>query len=303
MLNSPTYFLENYNHNDIYIKRDDLIPYSFGGNKARKAFLFFNDILEKKADVVITYGSASSNHCRIIANKCCEHRLQCVIITTETSQDETFNLKLIKSFGARVITTKVEKVKDTIEQTISEYRQLGYNPYFIQGGGHGNIGTRAYELAYDEIVAFEKEQGFTFDYICFASGTGTTQAGLIIGNKKHQSKSKIVGFTVARNSEYGSRVIRDSLKEYGEADAENLDIYFIDRYLYGGYGAYNEKIEACIIKMMHAFGIPMDPTYTGKAMNAMYEYIDDQKLENKKILFIHTGGTPLFFDYISKRLG
>lgn len=32
---------------DLYIKREDLISFSFGGNKARKGLLFFEDILEK----------------------------------------------------------------------------------------------------------------------------------------------------------------------------------------------------------------------------------------------------------------
>ena len=30
--------------NNIYIKRDDLFPFSFGGNKARKAVNFFKEI-------------------------------------------------------------------------------------------------------------------------------------------------------------------------------------------------------------------------------------------------------------------
>ena len=54
--------------NQLYIKRDDLYPLSFGGNKARKAELFWKDIQAKQADYVVTYGSSSSNHCRVIAN-------------------------------------------------------------------------------------------------------------------------------------------------------------------------------------------------------------------------------------------
>lgn len=56
------------NDNAIFIKRDDLIPFSFGGNKARKAKLFFEDLERRKSDCVVTYGSSSSNHCRIVAN-------------------------------------------------------------------------------------------------------------------------------------------------------------------------------------------------------------------------------------------
>ena len=33
-----------FQNNNLYIKREDLIPFSFGGNKARKAKLFFDEI-------------------------------------------------------------------------------------------------------------------------------------------------------------------------------------------------------------------------------------------------------------------
>lgn len=54
--------------NELYVKRDDLYPLSFGGNKARKAELFWQDLESQKSDHVVTYGTSSSNHCRVIAN-------------------------------------------------------------------------------------------------------------------------------------------------------------------------------------------------------------------------------------------
>ena len=41
--------------------------------------------------------------------------------------------------------------------------------------------------------------------------------------------------------------------------------------------------------------MPLDPTYTGKAFWGMREYIKKNKIVGKKILFIHTGGTPPVF--------
>ena len=59
---TPLYFLfSDSNKNNIYIKRDDLIPISFGGNKARKAMNFFKEIDQGGFDCVVTYGSGSSN--------------------------------------------------------------------------------------------------------------------------------------------------------------------------------------------------------------------------------------------------
>ncbi len=57
---TPLYFLfSDSNKNNIYIKRDDLIPISFGGNKARKAMNFFKEIDQGGFDCVVTYGSGS----------------------------------------------------------------------------------------------------------------------------------------------------------------------------------------------------------------------------------------------------
>ena len=41
-------------------------------------------------------------------------------------------------------------------------------------------------------------------------------------------------------------------------------------------------------------------TYTGKAFWGMQEYLKTHGIRNKKVLFLHTGGGPLFFDYLEK---
>ena len=43
----------------------------------------------------------------------------------------------------------------------------------------------------------------------------------------------------------------------------------------------------------------MDSTYVGKAFWGMCRFVKENQIEDKNILFIHTGGTPLFFDAIS----
>lgn len=40
VIDTPTIYLGKEFNNYIYMKREDLIPYSFGGNKARKGFIF-----------------------------------------------------------------------------------------------------------------------------------------------------------------------------------------------------------------------------------------------------------------------
>ena len=71
---------------------------------------------------------------------------------------------------------------------------------------------------------------------------------------------------------------------------------FVDDYIGDGYGKENTEIEDTIQEVMRKYGIPLDSMYTGKAFYGMREYIRKQGIKDKNILFIHTGGTPLFFD-------
>ena len=63
-------YLMNYDdgNNKFYIKRDDLIPFSFGGNKVRIAEQYFEDMKKKGCNCIISYGSIKSNLNRVIAN-------------------------------------------------------------------------------------------------------------------------------------------------------------------------------------------------------------------------------------------
>lgn len=295
----------DYGTNKFYIKRDDMIPFSFGGNKARKAMEFYFDIKEKEADIIMTYGSNASNHCRIIANMAAAMGIPCHIISPDGHPEILYNTYMVTKFGAVIETCPVEKVSETIDRRMEGFRKAGKNPYFIMGGGHGNLGTEAYVKAYKEIREYEKEKDIQFDYIFHASGTGTTQAGLICGQLiKGDTDRKIVGISIARKSPYGKDVVIKSIRDYlGEENQDLFDegqVCFADDYISGGYGEYTKDIENTIENIMAREGIPMDSTYVGKAFWGMLQYIKEHDIENKKILFIHTGGTPLFFDFLRK---
>ena len=292
------------NNNTFYIKRDDLIPISFGGNKARKAVLFFEDFKIKGCDCIVTYGSSRSNHCRVIANLAASEGISCYIISPIEASKPTSNDKMVKIFGAQVTKCSEKEVRNTIKSKIEELRALGYNPYFIQGGGHGRIGTQAYINAYKEILDYESNENLYFDYIFHASGTGTTQAGLVCGGLIYENRKKIIGISIARRNPYGSQVVLDSINDYMESIGRERittdDIDFIDDYILDGYGSYSKDILETIKEILVVDGIPMDATYTGKAFWGMKEYIKKNQITYKNILFIHTGGTPLFFDNLEE---
>lgn len=311
--------------NEIYIKRDDFIPFSFGGNKARKAAYFYREIQELQPDVVMTYGSEASNHCRIIANLAGALGIPCHIISAgeeEAGGRTLLNRQLVMQFGASVEKVPVEEVHDTIEARMKSFREEGKTPYFIQGGGHGNAGTQSYVDAFYEIRRQEERMGMQFARIFHASGTGSTQAGLVCGKELSGSTDQIIGISIARTCPRGKDVVRESILDYyrmlgGCAQAgtfswmdkvvrcaaehsERLfreeDLIFEDGYRLGGYGRSSGEEKACLERVMEQDGIPMDTTYVGKAFYGMLEYLKEHDVRGEKLLFIHTGGTPLYFD-------
>lgn len=300
---TPIQDLGDFQLNRLYIKRDDLIPYSFGGNKARKGKLFFDEIDQGGYDCVVTYGSSHSNHCRIIANMAAKRGMECFIISPAEVSETTFNSRFMRLFGAEVTTVPVDKVHDTIERKLQELKTQGRMPSFIPGGGHGNIGTEAYVRCYQEIKTYEQEQNIHFDYIFHASGTGTTQAGLVCGQLIEKDSRQIVGISIARKNPRGRNVVIESIREYlndrkvvlPESLIQQKTL-FIDNFTGTGYGKDSETVISTIKDAMTRYGIPLDSTYTGKAFYGMEQYLINEQIKGRNILFIHTGGTPLFFD-------
>ena len=295
---------EEYGSNHCFIKRDDLLPFSFGGNKVRKAAEFYKEIRENNVDVVMTYGSNSSNHCRITANMAATMGIACHIISPEENREILYNTRMVEQFGGIIETCPVSMVSETIENRKKAYIEEGRKPYFITGGGHGNPGTRAYVKAYQEIIGYERENGVSFDYIFHASGTGTTQAGLVCGKMLYGGRERIIGISIAREAERGRQVVKDSIKDYLGEQFDRLyaeeDLIFTDAYRLEGYGKYDDAVKRTIRAVMNFEGIPMDSTYVGKAFHGMCRYLEEHQIKDKNILFIHTGGTPLYFDYLNR---
>lgn len=302
---TPVTNIDVINGNQIYIKRDDLLPYSFGGNKARKGMLFFREIDSGGYDCVVTYGSGRSNHCRVISNMAAGRGLPCYIIAPSEDIQSSSNRQMARIFGAKITNVPVSEVHRTIENKLKQLKEEGQIPYFIAGGGHGNIGTHAYAICYNEIKAFEAREKIFFDYIFLASGTGTTQAGLVAGQIRNRDERVIAGISIARKKSRGREIIKESIQSYLESRGMRIDqgliderTHFLDNYIGSGYGSGEVPVMEMIAEGMRKYGIPFDRTYTGKAFWAMKEYLNTEKIRGKHVLFIHTGGTPLFFDDI-----
>lgn len=287
--------------NSIYVKRDDLLPFSFGGNKVRIALEFINDMKKQGKDCIVGYGNARSNLSRALANLCYRFKIPCHIISPadeDGTRIDTYNSKMVLSCDAKFHYCKKTNVKETVESILKDIRKEGLKPYYIYGDSTGKGNEHTPMLAYAKLYEEIKGQ---YDYIFLATGTGMTQGGLLAGKAINNGTEKIIGISVARSAAQEIEVLRKSLECFSDRiqKIENYEINVEDAYLCDGYGTYNRQIEKTIHQQLTCNGMPLDPTYTGKAFWGMQDYLNRKCITGKKVLFIHTGGTPLFFDYMN----
>lgn len=295
--------------NELYVKRDDLIPFSFGGNKARIAQCFFADAFAQGCNAIVAYGSTRSNLARVMANGAARMGMPCVVVSPDEadgSRPRSFNAELCARLGAQVHPCRKGEVAQAVEAAMDELRERGFRPYYIYGDrfGKGNEAApvQAYVHASGEIADWERAAGASFDYVFLATGTGMTQAGLLCGNILSGSSCKVVGISVARSAEAAVEHIEGYCRAYlasrGADVPVNLQsrIQVSDGFLHGGYGHADATERQTIRRAFAHAGMPLDETYVGKGFDGMLRYLGEQGIRGKRVLFLHTGGTPLFFD-------
>lgn len=296
---TPLYLLDTDERgNRFYIKREDLLPYSFGGNKARIGAEYLADLLEKGCNHMVAYGNARSNLCRVLSNLCAGQGVPITIISPaddDGQRREAFNGRMCEAFGARIVPCLKTNVAETVDRVLTQICQQGEKPYYIYGDrtGQGNraVPVRAYEKAWPEI---ESQLPAQTDTIVLALGTGMTQAGLLCGMRQSRIRPQVLGISIARDAETAKRHIQAYISACGK-DVPEQEIHICDRFR-SGYGRYDDEIADCIRQTMARYGVPLDGTYTAKAFHAMQTLCREENWQNRTVVFLHTGGTPLFFD-------
>lgn len=287
----------------LTIQDDASYPNYGGGSKARKIQHFLKAAKAGCCNAIITAGAANSNHAKVVALACAERGWKCIIVVHDKEDYSKGNLLLMKLAGAKLVFTTLGDVGPVMDQEMSRLRDEGCNPYYIYGGGHGLPGYLAYfDAAKDFIKATPAAPP---DYVVHASGTGGTQAGLIVGFNELSPKTKVIGVSVARKKRRGQEVIRQSCDELsfhlGLEPVSDQKICFKDDWVGEGYGATYPELLQTIKQFATSYGLITDPTYTGKALHGLKVMIDRGDIESgSKVLFWHTGGLINLFEHSQK---
>lgn len=283
--------------NNLRIFRDDIFPSIGGGNKGRKMEYIGKYILQNNFDCMVTTGGIQSNHCRAVALFAAQNKLECTLVIhgdKHKFNNDSGNAKIIRLSGAKIIFAEQSSdIGGLMDQAMINFKNLKKNPYYIWGGGHTMEGGLAYVEAIKVLNEYSLSHNWKPEYIFLASGTGSTQAGIMAGLDKYNfDQTRVVGISIGRKSLQAESVVKDFYNKlcstYNIKNGSRSTIV-LDKYLCGGYDKSNQELDHLSLNSVKNYGFTLDTTYTGKAFYGMQQYIKSNHLQGN-FLFWHTGG-------------
>jgi L-cysteate sulfo-lyase len=292
---------------ELLIKRDDQTGLALGGNKTRKLEFLVGQALEQGADTLVTAGAAQSNHCRQTAAAAARAGLQCELLLNGTKPElPNGNLLLDELLGARIHWVQRSEREAKLSEIPDELRKQGGKPYVIPVGGSNGVGATGYLLAMMELAQQLDGINRRVDHVLFASSSGGTQAGIVVGARVTGFKGKLHGVSIDRDDSesptYEGELadIANETAKYVGFDAQFAagDFTVAYDYLGGGYGIVSDLEREAIRLLASREGVILDPVYTGRAMGALLDLIRKKAFRSDEtVLFWHTGGAPALFAY------
>ena len=301
---------------NVYIKRDDLLGLTAGGNKTRKLEFLVADALAQGADTLITCGAVQSNHCRLTLAAAVKEGLKCRLVLEERvpgsyNPDASGNNFLFRLLGVE----KIEVVPGgsnlmaAMQKVADDLAKDGRKGYIISGGGSNPIGATGYVACAQEIQNQLFEKQIQIDRLVVASGSTGTHAGLLAGFYGCNMNIPIVGINVSRDPKDQDPLVYDLVQKTAERvgvrqGVPREAVVTFGDYWRPKYSVPNKKMVEAVNMMAKTEGILMDPVYTGKALAG---FIDLSRKgyfkKGENILFVHTGGSPVLYAYIKPVLG
>ena len=289
----------------IFIKRDDLTGFGFGGNKIRGLELFMAQAIAQDADVIVTGAGPQSNHVRASAAAARAAGLDIVAVMHDARPDQARGNLLLDELldvDLRFTGDPDRALVDTrIDEVANELRRSGRRPYVIPRGGTSGLGA----VGYIECVREMREQLLARElsptWLVVTTGACGTHAGLVAGAKIYQAPYRILGITVSRPvAECRRRIQRFAVlaaENVGHTiDVEEDTLFVRDGFIGAGYGIPTLEGHEAIRLVAQTEGLFLDPTYTGKTMAGLIAEIASKRLGRKDtIVYLHTGGEPALF--------
>ena len=273
----------------LLVKRDDSIPFGFGGNKVRKLEFVLAEAIARGADTLVTVGGVQSNHARATAAAAASLGLRCVLIINGIAPPHpTANALLDRLLGAEIeyIASRDARTGAS-ERVMRRLRDEGRRPFFIPLGASTVVGALGFVAAIEEMLA----QGVLPDAIVHAGSSGGTQAGLVAGAARYRLQTRVIAISADDPADSIRAGVRTIVRGIGGLESFDGEIEVDDAWVGDGYGLPTNASREAQSLAARTEALFVDHTYTAKALGALIAYVREERFTpDQTVLFWHTGG-------------
>ena len=295
---------------NIWIKRDDTLPGTGGGNKTRKLDFCIADALAKGADTIITCGAVQSNHCRLTLAWAVKEGLDCHLVLEERvpgsynpqSSGNNFLFQLLGVSSVTVVPGGSPMLQE-MQKLADKLTAAGRKPYIIPGGASNSIGALGYVQCAQELQQQMFEQGCDFDHVIVPSGSAGTHAGFLLGMLACNMNIPVTGIGVNRKKPVQEQAVFDLMHQTADLIGAAVNIpreavVAYDDYVGPGYSLPTAAMAEAVTLLARTESILLDPVYSGKAMSGLIDLVRKGVFPaGSNVLFLHTGGSPALYAY------
>ena len=295
---------------ELWVKREDLGPLAFSGNKLRNLEFLLGAAIADGVDTIVTSGRRWSNHCRLTAAAGARLGLDVEIVVSGPPVVASANLDLIAELGARIHQADTDDRAERealVERVAADATASGANVRVLPVGGSSAVGAWGHVLAALEVIEQAHQVPFEPDAIVLPSATGGTQAGLVVGSwlaterapYAHEPGPEVVGIVVAHPEDQLRPIVERLVGELFamlEPDPPPVEIDLDAGQLGAGYGQPTDASDEAARLLARTEGSLVDPIYTAKALAGLIERVRSGRLDGKRVIFWHGGGLPALFE-------
>ncbi|MGA2462326.1 MAG: pyridoxal-phosphate dependent enzyme [Candidatus Bathyarchaeia archaeon] len=214
----------------------------------------------------------------------------------------TGNFLLDRLLDAKIHSTSSRAERHpAMEVFASRLRNEGHRPYVIPVGGANAIGAYGYVLGFEELEGQVRGLPKKPTILIFASSSGTTYAGLLIGKLQIKSEVQIVGIRtdLDPNPENVICGIANALVErLGIQERVRREEVHLNRDYVGEEFRVPTKEGIDALRLLWRLeGILLEPVYTGKGMAGLIDLARKGLGKTERVVFLHTGGVPATFSF------
>ena len=265
----------------VFMKRIDLVHPVISGNKWYKMKYNIAEMMEQKKETLLTFGGAFSNHIHatVEAGKAFGFKTIGLIRGEEhLPLNETLKYAVDNGMELHYIDRTTFRKRDS-DEFLEELKNKFGDVYILPLGGTNKIALKGCSEIVEQI-------DIDYDYICSASGSGGTFAGIVAG--LNGNKKGIV-FPALKGGAFLEEVISDLAFDYSGKHFSNWRLN--NDFHFGGFAKLTKELIDFTIEFEKLNGFELDYIYTNKMMFGISELIISGYFKaSETIIAIHSGG-------------